>query len=154
MEELKAKLAAQELQLEKSETLGPVFFHGKSMSPFLEDGDELIVVSVEWDEIRIGDIVTYRLDDRFPTYRVLSKKEDKLVLKPDNWTVIFEVMREDVLGRVVERRRNNSSLNPEDWLWIFAAKRILFENWRRSAISKIRYARRRIRELLKGHSSW
>ena len=149
MEEGKVKITAQELQLQNSEILGPVTFHGKSMSPFLEDGDELKVIRVRWEEIKTGDIVTYRLDDKFPTYRVVKKMGDRLVLKPDNWTVTFQVLRDDILGRVVERRRANSSLRWTDWLWIFSSKRVLFKNWRQSTMSQIRYTRRRIKGIFK-----
>lgn len=124
-------------------------FHGESMKPFLEDGDEIIVMSVKWKEINVGDIVTYRLDDKFPTYRVVSKMEDKLILKPDNWMIAYEIPREDVLGKVVERRRGGSSLSCADWLWILFSQRVLLGERKRHIISKIRYNFSKIKEISK-----
>ena len=66
-------------------------------APFLRDGDELVVERVAWEAIRVGDIVTYRLDDRFPTCRVVARLGGKLLLKADNWPASsFQVWPEDV----------------------------------------------------------
>jgi hypothetical protein len=145
----RANIIAKEIQLENSKTLGPVMFHGESMLPFLEDGDELIVMTVRWEEIKIGDIITYRFQDKFPTYRIVKKLEDKVVLKPDNWMLLCEVPREDVLGKVIERRRGGSSLLYTDWLWILTSQRILFKKRSGEFISKIKYHFRRIKEFVK-----
>ncbi|MGH7807099.1 MAG: S24/S26 family peptidase [Thermodesulfobacteriota bacterium] len=146
MKKERVNVIAKEIQLENSDILGPVIFHGQSMSPFLEDGDELTVIRAEWGEIKVGDIVTYRLVDKFPTYRVIKKMEHKLVLKPDNWMLLCEVERQDVLGKVIRRRRGDSSLLHTDWRWTICAKRVLFENWKRDIMSRIRYSFRRIRD--------
>ncbi len=127
MDESRKRAASKELQLLHSRALGPVLFHGNSMLPFLRDGDELIVVPVPWDAIRPGDIVTYRLAEKFPTYRVRKKLRDGLVLKPDNWTAPVRVPREDVLGRVVERRRHGEVLRHTDPGWRAIARRV---RWR------------------------
>jgi len=140
---------AKELQLENTKILGPVIFHGNSMSPFLEDGDELIVITVNWGEIKIGDIITYRLDNKFPTYRVVKKLQDYLLLKPDNWPQIFQVHREDILGKVIERRRGVSSLSHTNWQWIFSSQRVVFRKWKRDFLSKIKYHFRRSKEIFK-----
>ena len=140
---------AKELQLENSKILGPVIFHGNSMSPFLEDGDELIVITVNLDEIKIGDIITYRLDKKFPTYRVVKKLQDYLLLKPDNRPQIFQVHREDILGKVIERKRGGSSLSDANWQWIFSSRLILLRRWMGQFISKIKYHSKRIKEILK-----
>src|SRR5258708_6794468 len=106
MDRERALLQAQELQLRESARMSPVLFHGKSMMPFLHEEDELWAEPVAWQDIRPGDIITYRLDDRFPTCRVLAKRGEHLVLGADNWSwARFEAWREDVLGRIVARRR-------------------------------------------------
>ena len=135
--------------LENSKILGAVIFHGNSMSPFLEDGDELIVIPVRWEEIKIGDIVTYRHGDKFPTYRVARKMQDSLLLKPDNWPQLFKVCRDDLLGKVVERRRKESSLSCTDWQWIFSSQRVLCRKWGGDVISKMKYHFRRSKVIFK-----
>jgi len=140
---------AKELQLENSKILGPVKFHGNSMSPFLEDGDELIVITVNWGEIKIGDIITYRLDKNFPTYRVVKKLQDYLLLKPDNWPQIFQVHREDILGKVIDRKRGECSISDTNTPWIFSSRLILLRRWVEQFISKIKYHSKRITKILK-----
>jgi signal peptidase I len=130
---------AKELQLENSEIIGTVIFHGKSMSPFLEQGDELIVKPLKWKEIKIGDVVTYRFDDKFPTYRVIRKFKTYLLLKPDNWQQIFEVKRKDLLGKVIERKRVNSTLSCTNWKWTLQSYLIISKYWEAKTRSLVRY---------------
>ena len=121
----RARVVAKEIQLEDSGRLGPVFFHSEVMAPFIHDGDLLIVEPVTWDEVRAGDIVTYRNGERFPTYRVLRKRQDSLTVEPDNWPARFEVPREDLLGRVVERRRGDDRIARGGWRWKWYSRMIL-----------------------------
>ncbi len=121
-----AIIVAKELQLAHSSTLGPVQFHGDSMRPFLRDGDELVVERVAWEAIQVGDILSYRLDDRFPTCRVVAKRGGKMVLKADNWpTKSFQVWPEDIIGRVVVRRRAGQLLHLADSRWTLATRLVL-----------------------------
>jgi MoaA/NifB/PqqE/SkfB family radical SAM enzyme len=110
---------AQELQLQESARLSPVLFHGKSMLPFIQEDDELWAESVAWEDIQPGDIITYRLADRFPTCRVMTKRGEHLLLSADHWRwARFEAWREDVLGRVIARRRNGETLRYTDAEWV------------------------------------
>jgi Fe-coproporphyrin III synthase len=111
-------LDVKELQLHGSAALGTVQFHGNSMLPFLRDGDGLVVTPVGWDKIRVGDVITYRLDDRFPTGRVVRTLSDKLLLRVDNWPGrSFQVWPEDVLGKVVLRVRGGHELREGTAAW-------------------------------------
>ena len=149
MDRKKITLAAKELQLEKSGILGAVSFHGNSMLPFLVDGDELISVPVSWNEIKAGDIVTYRLEDKFPTCRVIEKRLDKLVVKADHWPELIEVDPEDVLGKVVERHRGVEILKAGDPSWILYSENILWKLRKEKLRSRIRYYKKVIREVFK-----
>jgi len=40
------------------------------MLPFLREGDQMAVAPVAWEDIRVGDILTYRFLERYPTRRV------------------------------------------------------------------------------------
>lgn len=120
------KIIAKELQLMHCHKLDSVYFHGYSMIPFLEEGDELIVKHVSWKSIKLGDIVTYRYEEYFPTYRVIEKKKDTLILKPDNRPKGIEVNKKDILGRVIERRRGKSVMKCNDLRWILYSKKIVY----------------------------
>lgn len=128
----KSRLIAQELQLAASSATRTLYFHGESMRPLLGEGDEIVVEPVAWENIRRGDIITYRYLDRFPTRRVVGKSRDRLDLWCDNWPDrYFSAAREDVLGRAVARKR--------DGAWLKAGDR----EWRRARrIAMVRYLNR------------
>ncbi len=114
----KARLIAKELQVETSSPERTLYFHGQSMRPFLVEGDEVIVEPVRWSRIRIGDIITYRYLDRFPTRRVVRKTGSTLTLWCDNWPwQTFSAGREDVLGRATARRRGDEWLRRNQKAW-------------------------------------
>jgi hypothetical protein len=114
------RIAAMELQLRRSH-LEPAYFHGYLMLPLLREGDEVEVEPVSGEEVRVGDVVTYRDADKFPTRRVMEIRRDAraVVIMGDSirprrtWRVDFD----DVLGRVVRRRRNGSWMTTSDWRW-------------------------------------
>jgi len=118
----RAHQLAQELQLLRSHQM-TARFHGDSMLPFLRDGDRVRVGPVEWDDIRPGDLITYRHEDKYPTRRVVRKGASGLVLWCDNWPYLcFTVSREHVLGRAVARERDGVWLSRGDAEWSAAAK--------------------------------
>ncbi len=77
------RLIGKELQVELSSTENSLYFHGTSMSPFLQEGDLVIVRSVAWKDLRLGDIVTYRHEEKFPTRRIVRIWGDWLTLRCD-----------------------------------------------------------------------
>lgn len=121
----RVRLLAQELQLLRSRQMD-VRFHGLSMLPFLREGDRVVVEPVAWDDIRPGDLITYRDADRFPTRRVVSKRSSRLVLWCDNWPDLrYRVPRDQVLGRAAARERDGAWLGREDPEWQAATGRAL-----------------------------
>jgi hypothetical protein len=126
----KPRLIAKELQLELSSAERTLYFHGESMRPFLVEGDEVVVEPVEWDDIRRGDVVTYRFMDRFPTRRLIRKTDEEMVLWCENWPErIFKAARSDLLGRAVARRRDGRWLRSSDARWKLAELRAMLR-WR------------------------
>jgi hypothetical protein len=112
------RLIAKELQLGVSSKQRTLHFHGNSMRPFLVEGDEVVVEPVEWNTIRLGDVITYRHLDRFPTRRVVRKMDDGLLLWCDNWPDrTFTAARDEVLGRAIARRRGDTWLAARDYAW-------------------------------------
>jgi hypothetical protein len=114
------------------------------MHPLLRQADEMLVAPVGWADIRPGDIVTFRLDDRFPTYRVVRQHPGRLVLRGDNWPGReFHAWPEDVLGRAIARRRDGVWLSPDDPAW----RRLHF-----LALARYRatLVRRRLRDCARG----
>ena len=123
-------LLAKELQLELSSRGRRLYFHGESMRPFLVEGDEVMVEPIAFDDIRIGDVVTYRFRDRFPTRRVVRKHDRGLDLWCENWPGRrFVCAREDVLGRAVARGRGGVWVERGGHEWE-AARRKATRAWR------------------------
>lgn len=153
MQQERMRRVAQELQLQASARLAPVLFHGKSMEPFFVDGDALTVEPVAWEEIVPGDIVTYRLDERFPTCRVASQEGDHLWLTADNWAgARFEAWRDDVLGRVTVRTRGTEVLRRTDAEWTKHTQAVLFRRRTNGAVAKVRAQAKRVGSKL--HKEW
>ena len=129
------RLIAKELQLELSSEARTLYFHGESMRPFLVEGDAIVVAPVEWAQIRIGDVVTYRVEEKFPTRRVVRRSRNGLHLWCENWPERqFFAAREDVLGRAVARKRGDAWITCRDPEWTAARRAALAAYWRRYVI--------------------
>lgn len=138
MEDTTAHAVARELQLARPGRRA-VSFHGKSMWPFLDEGDDVVVEPVTWEAIRPGDVITCRLDDRFPTYRVVRKRHGRLTLRGDNWPQArFTAWPEDVLGRAVARRRGDRTLSVEEREWRMRATIALGRYWKEAVLGRAR----------------
>lgn len=149
MRDRAARLIAKELQLERSSAARTLYFHGESMRPFLVEGDAVVVEPVEWAEIRIGDVLTYRVDEKFPTRRVVRRSRNGLYLWCENWPERqFFAARDDVLGRAVARKRRDVWTTRRDPEWAEARRAALAAYWRRYAIAvSVDAARRAARKL-------
>lgn len=152
MQHGEARLIASELLLELSSETSTLYFHGESMRPFLMEGDELMVAPVAWADIRIGDLITYRRAEKFPTRRVVWRSRDVLHLWCDNWPERrFYTVREDVLGRAVARKRAATWITHRDREWLAVRRAALVAYWRRFAIPiSIKLARRAAMKIHRG----
>lgn len=122
------RLAAMEVQLASSHR-HPVRFHGFTMLPILRDGDEVQTEPVTCQAVRIGDIVTYRFEDKFPTRRVVAidRQQGQFVIRGDSLPGHrdFRVPFEAVLARVVRRRRDGVWLTTASPTWRLRTARAL-----------------------------
>lgn len=122
--EIAESLAKEAQLLQASRT--DVMFHGLSMDPLLQEGDRVRVEPVIAEKIDVGDIITYRHEDKFPTRRVVELKGDYVILCCDNWPrVYFHSPVIEILGRVNERARGNDILDRHSKQWKRRARRAL-----------------------------
>jgi hypothetical protein len=120
------RLIAKELQLTASSRQRTLYFHGESMRPFLVEGDEVVVAPVDWEKVRIGDVITYRLDEKFPTRRLIRRLGEDIELFCENWpNRYFRARREDVLGQAIARGRAGEWLTINDREWRAARRSAL-----------------------------
>src|SRR5262245_54949924 len=117
-----------ELQLERT-PIEPAYFHGYLMLPLLREGDEVVVEAVPTDVLRVGDVVTYRDPDRFPTRRIMAIHEhgQSLVIMGDSVRPrrTWLVPSDDVLGRVVRRGREGRWMTTRHWRWRWQRRKVV-----------------------------
>lgn len=135
------KIAAE---LQQDQAMVRFVSKGQSMEPLLKDGDEIIVKRVSADELRFGDLITYKSNGIFITHRffyrrkinqnlfLMAKADNRL--KPDT-----PVSSSFLVGKVVGVKSHTLSqyvlsiLSLAEWklleaiLWI---KRMAFKNLR------------------------
>ena len=122
---------AKELQVGLSSEQRTLYFHGESMRPFLGEGDEVVVTPVAFEDIRLGDVVTYRYQEKFPTRRLMRRTPDRLVMWCENWpNRYFETRREDILGLAIARKRDGTWITHRDAEWRAARRSALVKYWR------------------------
>jgi len=112
--------AAKKLQLLNSDKWDTVYFHGKTMRPFLQEGDELIIIPIDVKDISPGDIVAYSHKDKFPTRRVIRifYPRKLFLIQGDNIPQKkFLVSFDHILGIATTRIRNTKTVNTDDIVW-------------------------------------
>jgi len=140
-----ARRIARELQVELSSQERTLYFHGESMRPFLGEGDEVVVRSVAFEEIRLGDVVTYRHGEKFPTRRLMRRLPDRLEMWCENWPKrYFETRREDILGLAVARKRDGQWITHRDRAWRAARRSALVKYWWLVGVPRIPRQLRRV----------
>lgn len=133
-----ARRIARELQVALSSEEQTLYFHGESMRPFLGEGDEVVVRPVAFEDIRLGDVVTYRYGDKFPTRRLMRRTPDRLEMWCENWPKrYFETRREDILGLAVARKRDGKWITHRDEEWRAARRSALLKYWRLVGVPRI-----------------
>jgi MoaA/NifB/PqqE/SkfB family radical SAM enzyme len=129
---------ARATPLRNASTADTVVCHGDGMSPFLRDGDVLRVEPVNYDEIVVGDLITFRVTEHCPTLRVLRKGTNKLTLGADHWHARkFVTWREFVTGRVVARTRRGKTLEANAPAWKLYSAAQLSQYYARKIPSRV-----------------
>jgi hypothetical protein len=144
------RVVAHELRLTRPDAPAS-YFHGLTMQPHLVEGDWVETEPVTADDVHIGDVVTYRFEDKFPTRRVVAR---------DRGTRTFTIMGDsipgrreylvpfdDVLARVVRRRRGDQWLAITDWPWRTQTMKVVAREWARRTpvLGPLRWATRPLR---------
>ena len=147
------RLAAMEVQLAHSHH-HLAYFHGLTMLPILREGDEVRTEPICWCVVRVGDVVTYRFKDKFPTRRVVAidEAQRQFIIMGDSvpgWRE-YPVSFEDVLARVVGRRRDDVWLETSSLTWRWRTAWILLRDRLRRApwLAGPRKLRRALKRLI------
>lgn len=148
--EAQRRTVAHELRLSNPDA-PPAYFHGLTMRPHLVEGDLVITEPIEAADVRRGDVITYRCDDRFPTRRVMarSSRDRAFICMGDSIPGRREyvVPYDDVLARVVRRQRDGVWLSTRALVWRWQTGKVLAAEWARRSrpLAPIRWATRPLR---------
>jgi hypothetical protein len=121
------------------------------MQPHLVEGDLVVTEPVSAHDVRLGDVVTYRFEDKFPTRRVVvrDRRARRFTCMGDSipgWRE-YDVPYEDVLARVVRRQRAGVWLATSDVQWRAQTVKVLLRVWTHHSrlLGPIRWATRPLR---------
>lgn len=122
---------------------------GKSMHPFLKEGDAVLLKRSEQGDIRFGKIVLANYKDRYVLHRVMWKTPRHLYLAGErNYAQVEKVNEEDVVGVVLRAFREDKKLDVDSyitlglsagWFVLRPLRRIvnkLIKNYKRYEIKK------------------
>ena len=56
----------------------------QNMSPFIKVGDMVFIDMVNFDEIKIGDVIAYKVNSETVTYRIVEINNDQVITQGDN----------------------------------------------------------------------
>lgn len=82
---------------------------GRSMLPAIQDGEILHVRPLREEKLKRGDIIFFRLNEKFTAHRIVEKQGDHYVTRGDS--SVDEgaaITRDQVLGLVVAKECNQS----------------------------------------------
>lgn len=74
-----------------------------SMEPEIKTGDLVIVKSANFNQIEVGDVITFKYEGNIVTHRVINKTEDGFMTKGDNNNIedTEVVSSDELIGRVL-----------------------------------------------------
>lgn len=72
---------------------------GWSMEPLFHNRQSIVkVVPFEIDKMRVGDIVLYKVDDRYILHRVLEIQKDSIIARGDNNWFLETINIDNIIG--------------------------------------------------------
>jgi hypothetical protein len=96
------------------------YFHGNSMLPVFREADYLMLKQIGWENLRVGNVVVFRDELRYPTRRIVKKYSDAVLVVGDNWIDQKQLINsERILGVVYSRRREKRTITSNDIEWKF-----------------------------------
>lgn len=98
---------------------------GFSMWPFLKEGEKLIIKKTKAQDLRIGDIILYRLDSQLVCHRLIRKDSEVrkgylIYTRGDNGGKLEgPVASEAILGMAIAVIKNNRIISLSGWRRVF-----------------------------------
>ena len=97
------------------------------MLPFIRPGDYVVIKSIRWQEVKVGDIIIYS-DSRqegILCHRLVKKQDSVLIAKADSRIRGYEKIPQDsLLGKVIHIERGKNKIDMQTPLQRFLAPKI------------------------------
>jgi signal peptidase I len=107
-----------DLHHQKQELWLPVL--SGSMMPLLRTGDEVLIQSVNPNNIRPGDIIVFKDPDKLIVHRVIRRYDSgspTFLQKGDSTTAAEIIRSEDIIGKVIAVRKGSKIICLNDGIW-------------------------------------
>ncbi len=89
---------------------------GFSMWPFIRQGEKLVIKKVPVDDLRAGDIISYRANHQLVCHRLVKKNRDFFYTRGDNSISSPEMITKEMfIGKVVGIIKNNRMISLTSW---------------------------------------
>ncbi|MBU0486939.1 MAG: hypothetical protein KKA07_05780 [Bacteroidetes bacterium] len=80
---------------------------GRSMYPFMRQGDIAIVIPFEAEKIKKGDVVVFQRNGKLLAHRMLGERDGYYRIKGDAlWKADPPIPAQDVIGQIISFERN------------------------------------------------
>ena len=122
-------------------------FDGRSMLPTLSSSDKVLLAPLV-GEPQAGDVLLFRMGDRFVVHRLLRHEGEEYVLRGDNNMGTERVPASALLGKVVSvKRKSGRLISTESRQWRCLSRRAAAHQWIKATVSKWlgRNGRKRLR---------
>lgn len=83
---------------------------GNSMSPIIESGEKILIRTVMIDEIKIGDIVIYKKNNKFISHRIISTDCPQFMIKGDNRLIGQSYNYGSIFGKVISIEKSSGMI--------------------------------------------
>lgn len=91
---------------------------GRSMSPTIKSGEKILIKLVELEQIKIGDIVVYKTNDKLISHRIIFIGHLRFTIKGDSELVWRSCDYNSILGKIVSIEKHDGRIiNLETRTW-------------------------------------
>jgi len=102
---------------QQTDQLNEISVAGRSMLPFFQPGDQVMITHNQ-NNIKRGDVIVFRQNGKLTIHRVIYRKENQFITKGDNVSHYdLPVPSEQVLGRVFKVKRENQEYRIDTIRW-------------------------------------
>lgn len=88
--------------------------NGNSMSPFLNEHSDRVVVSRVNRDIHLYDVVLYEVNNKYILHRVIGIKDDEYVIRGDNRILEEHIQKDKIIGILIAYYSNDEYVEIND----------------------------------------